>query len=75
MRTNKKKLDNTLTAGPGNVSKALGIYTHHTGNDLQSDNFFIADDGLRFQKIKLLLHHVLVLIMQQKMRYCHTDFL
>jgi DNA-3-methyladenine glycosylase len=55
MRTNKKKLDNTLTAGPGNVSKALGIYTHHTGNDLQSDNFFIADDGFRLSNNKIII--------------------
>ena len=46
-RTNKKKLDNTLTSGPGNVSRALGIYTHHTGIDLKSENFFIADDGYK----------------------------
>ncbi|MFT4154472.1 DNA-3-methyladenine glycosylase [Parafilimonas sp.] len=43
-RTHKKKLDYTLTSGPGNVSKALGIYTHHTGIDLRSDHFFIAED-------------------------------
>ena len=31
-RTNKKQLDHTLTRGPGNVSKALGIsFKHHTG--------------------------------------------
>jgi len=53
-RTHKKKLDNTLTSGPGNVSKALGIYTHHTGNDLQSENFFIADDGSRLPKTKIV---------------------
>ena len=47
MRTYKKKLDYTLTTGPGNVSKALGIYTHHTGNDLQSEDFFISDDGYK----------------------------
>ncbi len=29
-RTGKKQLDNTLTKGPGNVSKALGIFTTHT---------------------------------------------
>lgn len=52
-RTNKKSIDHTLTAGPGNVSKALGIYTHHTGNDLQSNNFFIADDGFRVPKNKI----------------------
>ena len=53
-RTHKKKLDNTLTSGPGNVSKALGIYTHHTGVDLKSENFFIADDGFRLSKNKII---------------------
>jgi DNA-3-methyladenine glycosylase len=53
-RTHKKKLDTTLTSGPGNVSKALGIYTHHTGIDLRSENFFIADDGCRFSKYKII---------------------
>jgi DNA-3-methyladenine glycosylase len=45
IRTGKKKADYTLTRGPGNVSKALGIHTSHTGTDLQSDRLFIADDG------------------------------
>lgn len=53
-RTGKKKLDNTLTSGPGNVSKALGIYTHHTGVDLKSKNFFIADDGFKLSKQKII---------------------
>jgi DNA-3-methyladenine glycosylase len=46
-RTKKQKPDNTLTSGPGNVSKALGIYTQHTGCNLQSENLFIADDGYK----------------------------
>jgi len=49
-RTYKKKPDNTVTSGPGNVSKALGIYTHHTGKDLRGENFFIADDGFKLSK-------------------------
>jgi len=53
-RTNKKKPDNTLTSGPGNVSKALGIYTHHTGSDLMSEHFFIADDGFKLSKQKIV---------------------
>lgn len=53
-RTGKKKLDYTLTSGPGNVSKALGVYTHHTGVDLKSENFFIADDGFRLSKNKII---------------------
>ena len=44
-RTGKKKADYTLTRGPGNVSKALGIYTHNTGADLMSNDFYIGDDG------------------------------
>jgi len=43
-RTGKKLADNTLTRGPGNVSKALGIDTSHTGWSLLSDELFIAKD-------------------------------
>lgn len=44
-RTGKKKLDYTLTRGPGNVSKALGIGTKHTGGSLLQDEIIIASDG------------------------------
>jgi len=45
-RTNKKKSDHTLTRGPGNVSKALGIFTKHSGLSLLGDKIFIcADEG------------------------------
>ena len=43
-RTGKKKADYTLTKGPGNVSKALGISTQHTGSNL-NDQIIVADDG------------------------------
>lgn len=46
-RTGKKIQDNTLTRGPGNVSKALGIHTRHTGLSLLSESLFIADDGFK----------------------------
>ena len=42
-RTGKEELDTTLTKGPGNVSKALGIYTKHTGLSLMGKEIFIAD--------------------------------
>ncbi len=45
-RMNKKKFDTTVGRGPGNVGKALGIFTTHTGTDLQSRDFYIADDGV-----------------------------
>jgi DNA-3-methyladenine glycosylase len=47
-RTAKKKPDTTLTRGPGNVSKALGILTKHTGISLLSKKLFIADDGFEY---------------------------
>ena len=50
LRTGKDKLDHTLTRGPGNVSKALGIFTHQNGWSLQSDELFLADDGFHFTK-------------------------
>src|SRR5690349_12831264 len=43
-RTGKKQADYTLTKGPGNVSKALGIVTKHTGWSLFSDEMYIATD-------------------------------
>lgn len=45
MRTGKEKLDYTLTKGPGNVSKALGISTQHTNTSLLNEAIFIVDDG------------------------------
>jgi DNA-3-methyladenine glycosylase len=50
LRTNKKKLDSTLTRGPGNISKALGIHTKHTGMSLLDKKMFIADDGWKYKK-------------------------
>jgi DNA-3-methyladenine glycosylase len=44
-RTAKPKPDHTLTRGPGNVCKALGIHTIHTGTSLRSKELFLADDG------------------------------
>lgn len=43
-RCNKIKPDSSMGRGPGNVGKALGIFTAHTGTSLQTNNFFIADD-------------------------------
>jgi len=48
LRAHKKKLDYSLTRGPGNVSKALGIFTKHTGTSLTGKRIFIADDGEKY---------------------------
>lgn len=54
IRRGKRKLDHTLTKGPGNVSRALGIYTKHTGISLQSDELFIADDGFKIKALQVM---------------------
>lgn len=53
-RTKKVKADFTLTRGPGNVAKALGIRTNHTGIDLQGKEIFIADDGYKVKPAQIL---------------------
>jgi DNA-3-methyladenine glycosylase len=53
-RTGKIGLDHTLTKGPGNVSRALGIFTYHTGTSLLSDELFIGDDGFRLKQNQIL---------------------
>jgi DNA-3-methyladenine glycosylase len=54
LRTGKKKHDFTLTRGPGNVSKALGIYTKHTGILLSNDKLYIADDGKKYKRNEII---------------------
>ena len=49
-RTGKKKLDNTLTRGPGNVGKAFGFHTSQCGVSMTSDELYIADDGYKLPK-------------------------
>jgi len=49
-RTGKKKLDETLTRGPGNVGKAFGFHTSQCGLSMVSDEMFIADDGFKISK-------------------------
>jgi DNA-3-methyladenine glycosylase len=53
-RTGKQKLDNSLTRGPGNLSKALGIYTMHSCTSLLDESLFIADDGFRYTKKEIV---------------------
>src|SRR5688572_9209121 len=50
LRTGKKQIDHTLTKGPGNVSKALGIHTMDSGTALTGKTIFLADDGFAYSK-------------------------
>ncbi len=47
-RRNKEKPQPVLTAGPGAMSEALGIRTHHTGLSLQGPDIFI-DEGIKIK--------------------------
>jgi DNA-3-methyladenine glycosylase len=49
-RSGKQNPDFSLTSGPGNLSRALGISTAHTGLSLKGDTIYIADDGIRYTK-------------------------
>lgn len=44
-RVGKENLDHSLTRGPGNLSKAMGLVKHHTGLSLLKDEIWIGDDG------------------------------
>ena len=45
-RRKKVKLDNSLTAGPGALTEALGIKTVHNGISLLGDQIWIEDHGI-----------------------------
>jgi DNA-3-methyladenine glycosylase len=45
-RTSKSKADYTLTKGPGNVGKALGISKQHSGLHLLDNEIYLMDDGI-----------------------------
>ena len=52
-RTGKAKADYTLTRGPGNVGKALGINKQHSGLYLLHDEIYLADDGFYLDKTSI----------------------
>ena len=52
LRTGKKKADHTLTRGPGNLTRALGILTSMSGMDLDRD-IMILDDGKKYSPTQI----------------------
>src|SRR5689334_21985263 len=55
IRTGKIRSDDpTLTKGPANVCKALGIQVVHTGLSLLDSQMWIASDGLEYDNSKIV---------------------
>jgi DNA-3-methyladenine glycosylase len=55
MRTGKPSADFTITKGPGNLARAMGMSKIHTGQNLYSEEIFIEDDGFRYKKNQVLV--------------------
>ena len=52
-RTGKATIDYTITRGPGNVGKALGISKNHSGFLLLDDTIYIYDDGFSLNGLEV----------------------
>ena len=53
-RTGKVKPDHSLTRGPGNLSRAMGLATLHTGYSLLEGEIYIGDDGHRMRPAEIV---------------------
>jgi DNA-3-methyladenine glycosylase len=54
-RTGKTVADYTLTKGPGNLARAMGMSKIHTGGNLFSKEIYIEDDGMRYKKDEIIV--------------------
>lgn len=54
-RTGKSQWDLSITRGPGNLSRALGIQTRHSGMSLLGEQIGIADDGYQYQQGQMVI--------------------
>lgn len=53
-RTKKKKADHSLTRGPGNVAKAMGLIVTHTGLSLLDNELFITEDETKIKTSQIV---------------------
>jgi DNA-3-methyladenine glycosylase len=54
-RTGRLTSDFTITKGPGNLSRAMGMTKLQSGGNVFSEEIFIADDGLRYKKNEIIV--------------------
>ena len=55
IRTGKPVADFTITKGPGNLARAMGMSKIHSGGNLFSEEIFIEDDGMRYKKDQIAI--------------------
>lgn len=53
-RTGSLQNGNRIAAGPGKLTKALGLTTRHSGLSLVDDEIFLLDDGLRVSNNQII---------------------
>lgn len=53
-RSNKADVDNSITSGPGNFSKAMGIHYRDSGMNLSGDTIYLIDDGTVVPENKII---------------------
>ena len=53
-RRNKKKLDKTLTSGPGSLSQALGITKYFNNKSLISNEIWIEDKNISIKDSQII---------------------
>ena len=53
-RSGKPKKEYSLTRGPGNLSRALGLTTMKTGTSLTGSEIFLGDDGYKVDKRQIV---------------------
>jgi DNA-3-methyladenine glycosylase len=52
-RTGKKQTDLSITRGPGNVGKALGIHKSYSGIHLLDESIYLTQDEFKLKKISI----------------------
>ena len=54
IRSGRQHLDNKIGSGPGNLTRALGIRTIHSGMSLQDEMLYIAQDEFKVAPGKII---------------------